>query len=200
MMLTDPNRHRRLMAAAAIFIVAFMYSAVQKGWFDRNDPDGAPDLPVAERVTATVPEPPPTRSEGGEDGTGEGAGELTLASLERAHETAASFANEYLAWSSDESHADRLARISEHSTREMAAAIADAHQFGAADDADRDEEWSQTAEILGTQLHAVRPRHVELTVIAAVTTADSHGSGVTPVNFTVALREEEGAWLVDEVR
>jgi hypothetical protein len=199
MMLADPDRHRRLMACVLLFIVALMYRAERNGWFDGYDPETGAVITLADRVTAAAPETPGPQPDAEVEGTSQSPEEPTVGSLARAHDVAASFAYEYLTWSPGESHADRVARIASHSTRELAADLADARQLGAADEADRDEDWSQTPEILGTQTLTVRLRHVELTVLAEVTTG-SDVSSVTPTNLTVALREEDGAWLVDDLR
>jgi hypothetical protein len=200
MMLADPDRHRRLWASALLFLIFFVMHGERKGWFDRYYPEAAPANETAARDTAAIPEPPASRPERETDGASQGPEEPTVASLDRAHDAAANFAHAYLTWSPDESHADRVARIANYSTRELAADIADARQLGAADEADRGEEWSQTAEILGTQTLTVRSRHVELVVLAEVTTAGSDATTVTPTNLTVVLREDEGAWLVDDLR
>lgn len=200
MMLSDPDRHRRLIACALLFIAAFMYRAERHGWFDREDPETIRARAAEDRMTVTVPKPPASRPERGAAGTSPIPEELTAASLHRAHDAAASFAHEYLTWSPGEPHAERVARIASHSTRELTADIADARQFGPAEEADRAEERSRTAGILGTQTLTVRPRHVELTVLAQVTATGADASSVVPTNLTVALREENGVWLVEDLR
>jgi hypothetical protein len=198
MMLADPGRHRRLIACTLIFIVLFTFRSERRGWFEREDPETAVATATSGRATV-VPEKSASLPEAPADGTSEGPEGPTSSSLDRAHVAAANFTHEYLTWSPDESHADWVARLAGHCTPELAADIADARRLGAADAADRGDGWSQAAEIRGTQTLTVRTRGVEIMVLAEVTT-DGSDATVTPTNLTVALREEDGAWLVDDLR
>ncbi|WP_052665349.1 hypothetical protein [Nitriliruptor alkaliphilus] len=200
MMLADPDRHRRLIACTLIFIIAFMVRAERRGWFDRYDPESVSAIAADDRVIAAVPEPPASPPKLEADSAAQRPEEPSAASLDRAHDVAEDFATQYLTWPTGEPHSERVARVASHTTPELARDIAEARPQGAADEANRDEGWLQTVEILGTQTLTVRARHVEVTVLTEVTTIGDDASTVTPTNLTVALREEGGAWLVDGLR
>lgn len=190
-MLADPRRIRLLLVGGTILLAAVALRLATGG---NADPASAPTAP-----TFAVNGQPPDTDDGDPSPSPVGD-EIDEATLDETHEVAAAFAREYLTWTAAESATDRADRIAVHATRAFAAEIADARAAGAADAANRDGGWSQTAEVADTQTSTARPRHIEVTVMAEVKTVEDGDERTVPTNLTVVVREEAGAWRVDDLR
>ncbi len=197
-MLADPRRLRLLIAATVILLAGLVLRVLTP-----TDPTSGPPGEVAEQ--AATPSGTDRDSSGSantdERSTDPGpVDEPDRATVDTAREVAALFAAEYLTSTPDEDHAERTARITAHTTDRLTDAIAAARRAGTADA----DQGPQEVEVVDTQTQTVRPRAIEVTVITELTTTGGEGDGgeqvTTPTNLSVVLREEDGAWLVDDLR
>lgn len=190
-MLADPARIRLMVVGGAILVAAAILRLATGN-------DAEPTTPPPASVTVSDEQAAERNDRDTAPDLGDEAGDEEEA-LEQAHAAAAAFAEEYLTWAGDESTADRAARIGDHASASFATQLADARTSGAAD-ADTDAQVDQTVEVLGTQTTTSRSRHIEVTVMTEVTVIEDDEDRTVPTNLSVALRQEDGRWVVDDLR
>jgi len=184
-MLADSRRVRLLVLGGLILAAAVLLRlATGQPPAERAAPDSGA---VATAVPGSVAAADPARERRAEPDDIE---------IAEAHAIAEDFAQSYLTWLTDEPHGDRIDRISEHTTADLAETLAGSYDLAVTD---RDEDaggGEQAAEVLAIQTLTARRHHIEVAVMAEVTGENA----VVPTSLTVLLIEEGGRWLVDDLR
>lgn len=194
-MLADPRRLRLLIAGGLILFAATLLRLAA------DTPAPLPTDGAGVEAAAAGPGPeaeqrqPPgeTRQPHPEADTAGAEPDVDAAHLDEAHQIAADFATAYLTWHPDETHTQRLDRLTTHTSDDLADQLADAR--GAAESAGGVHE--QTAEVMATHTLTVRQAAVEIAVMTELT---GPGQDPIPATLTVVLAPDRGGWVVDDLR
>jgi hypothetical protein len=192
-MLADPRRLRLLIAGGIILLAATLLRLNT----DPTAPSASIDADTGEptAVSTTAESGAVDRDRGRTDSHGDASGPEPDLELDEAHQVVADFTVAYLTWRPNETHAQRLDRLTNtHTSDDLAAQLADAP--GAAEAADGPAE-EQAAEVTATQTLTVRHTAVEIAVMTELTTP---GQDPVPASLTVVLTRQDGRWVVDDLR
>jgi predicted DNA binding protein len=192
-MLADPRRVRLLIAGSLILLAATLLRLTT----DVTVPTASVDADARVRVAATTASEAAAQDrDNGRSGSHDDAvgPEPEQLELDEAHQVAADFAVNYLTWRPEETHAQRLDRLTVHTSDDLAAQLEDARGTGEAADGPAEE---QAAEVTATQTLTVRQTAVEIAVMTELTTP---GQDPVPASLTVVLTTEHGGWIVDDLR
>jgi hypothetical protein len=189
-MLADARRVRLLVAGGLILLAATLLRLTTAP-NAITDADAGEQAAVSTAAEATTPDRGNGRSGSHDDAVGPEPEQLEL---DEAHQVAADFAVNYLTWRPEETHAQRLDRLTAHTSDDLAAQLQDARGAGEAANGPAEE---QTAEVTATQTLTVRQTAVEIAVMTELTTP---GQDPVPASLTVVLTKQDGRWVVDDLR